>query len=134
MIFETTYTKRETILEINKLVGKPYSLLERLKMKGIGSKRMAISAISEEYQEYMNADHYMTHANIELRPKGIILHFRYKLESYAWPMPYGQVVVETTPILTFKSSGKFISFKNGMEVNKLFIDKIISTNMKVNQA
>lgn len=125
MIFETTYSKRETILEINQLVGNPYSFLDRIKMRGIGSKRMAISSISEEYEEYLNADHYMTHANIELRPKGIILHFRYKLESFAWPMPYSDLTIETSPVLKFRSSNKFISFNNGMEVNEEFLKKVI---------
>lgn len=125
MIYETTYSSREIALEINKLVGKPYSLLERIKMGGIGSKRMPIHNISEEYAEYLNAEHYITYANIELRPKGIVVHFRYKLESYSWPMAYDNLTIEKAPVLTLKSEDRFISFKDGLMLNEKFVEKII---------
>ncbi|MEQ8584053.1 MAG: hypothetical protein RIC30_15235 [Marinoscillum sp.] len=125
MILETTYNKRETIQQINQLVGKPYTLIQRLRMGGIGSKRMGISKISPEFAHYLKAGHYVTHANIELRPEGILIHFRFKLESYAWPMPYTGLEVATDPELTFTADGKFIAFKEGMKVNGPFIERMI---------
>ncbi len=126
MILETTYNKRETILQINQLVGKPYTLMQRLRMGGIGSGRMGISQVSPEYAHYLKAGHYITHANIELRPEGILIHFRFKLESYAWPMPYADLQISTDPELTFTSGGKFIVFKDGMKVNGSFIERMKS--------
>ena len=125
MILETTYTSREVTLQINGLVGKPFSLLERLKMGGIGSKRMPIAAISDEFQEFLKAAHYKTYANIELRPKGIIIHFRYKLESYAWPIAFHSLSIETKPEFLLRSEGKFISFEGGMQLNSAFIEKLL---------
>lgn len=124
MIFETTYNRRDIILSIEKLVGQPFSLIKRLKMGGIGSKRMHIETISQEYVEYMNPGHYVTYGNLELRPKGIIIHFRFKLESYAWPIPYDNLKIKTEPDLTFHIDDKFISFKQGMETNGPFIEKL----------
>ncbi|MEP4532324.1 MAG: hypothetical protein ABJ004_04510 [Cyclobacteriaceae bacterium] len=131
MILETTYTSREVTLQINGIVGEPYSLLERLKMGGIGSKRMPIAAISDEYQEYLKAAHYKTYANIELRPKGIIIHFRYKLESYAWPIAFHALSIETKPDLILQSEGKFISFEEGIKLNSAFIEKLLMRSKTV---
>ncbi|MFT6866957.1 MAG: hypothetical protein ACJA08_001795 [Cyclobacteriaceae bacterium] len=125
MIYETTYSSHQITIEINKIVGEAYSFLDRFKLNGIGSKRMPISSISPEFTEYLKADHYITYANIELRPKGIIIHFRYKLESYCWPMAYDKLVVETEPNLTLRSKDKFITFKDGLMLNGKFVDKLI---------
>ncbi|MFY0601005.1 MAG: hypothetical protein JXR03_15120 [Cyclobacteriaceae bacterium] len=125
MIFDTTYTKREITQEINKLVGKPFSIIDRIKMGGIGSKRMAITAISKEYEEYLNADHYITYGNIELRPSGILIHFRYKLESYTWPMSFEGLQIEVKPKLKLTHDDKFILFEDGFELNQKFLGRLI---------
>lgn len=124
MILETTYTNKETIRQINLLTGKPYTFRERWRMGGIGSKRMVIENISKEYEEYLNSSHYRTYANIELRPKGILLHFRLKLESYAWVMPYQDLKIEFGEKLTLHSDGKFVTFKDARENNEKFLTKL----------
>lgn len=124
MILETTYTNKETIRQINLLTGKPYSFRERWRMGGIGSKRMVISSISKEYEEYLNPSHYRTYANIELRPNGILLHFRLKLEAYAWVMPYAHLKIEFGNKLTLHSEGKFVSFQDARENNEKFLGKL----------
>lgn len=124
MILETTYNSQETIRQIDLLTGKPYSFRERWRMGGIGSKRMAIASISEEYQEYLNPSHYRTFANIELRPKGILLHFRLRLESYAWVMPYAHLKMDFGDQLTLHSEGKFVTFIDAYERNGKFLEKL----------
>lgn len=124
MFVETTYPSREITFQINKKVGKPYSLMERLKMGGIGSKRMSIEEVSPEYNEYLNPDYYVTHGNIELRPKGIIIHFRYKLESYTLVIAFDELKVETDNKLILRFGESFIKFKNGLEVNGKFITRL----------
>ncbi|SNT37029.1 hypothetical protein SAMN05421640_3607 [Ekhidna lutea] len=111
MIFDTSYSDKETTRQINLAVGLPFSWKQRWKMGGIGSRRMTITRISEEYQSYMNAKHYISTANIELRPKGIIIHFRHKLQAYSWIMPYNSLKTTYDNLLRLESDGKFIEFE-----------------------
>lgn len=46
MVFDTTYKNENFNDESAILVGKKFSLLERMKLKGIGSSRMIIKEIS----------------------------------------------------------------------------------------
>jgi hypothetical protein len=124
MILETTYSSRETEKQIDTLVGKPYSFRERWKMGGIGSKRMVVEKISAEYESYLNPSHYRTYANIELRPKGILLHFRVKLESYAWVMPYSNLKIDFGDKLTLRIDERFVTFNDARENNVKFLDKL----------
>lgn len=122
MLFDTSYHDKRIERQINDLAGKPFSLRERLKLRGIGSKRMVIQEISAAYQKYMNPDHYQSKANLELRPYGLIIHFRHKLQSYSWVMPYSQVEIKNEDHLFLGSNEKFIQFKDKLEAG--FLDKI----------
>lgn len=92
-------------------------------MGGIGSRRMTIHDISESYKQYLNAAHYITTANIELRPKGIIIHFRHKLQAYSWIMPYPSLSLQYQGSLRLESEGKFIQFDE--PENQKFIEQMI---------
>lgn len=123
MIFDTSYSDKETTRKINLSVGPPFSWKQRWKMGGIGSRRMTVSAISEDLKPYMNADHYVSTASIELRPKGIIVHFRHKLQVYSWIMPYNDLKIEYEHSLRLESKGKYIRFDR--PYNERFINRMI---------
>ena len=123
MIFDTSYSDKETTRKINHTVGDPFSWKQRWKMGGIGSRRMSISDISEENRIYLNADHYISNANIELRPKGIIIHFRHKLQAYSWVMPYTSLRIDYQESLRLESGGQYIQFDNPQ--NHRFIKQMI---------
>lgn len=125
MIYDTSYANKETTRRINKSVGVPFSFKERWKLGGIGSKRMVIEDISDDYKRYLNAEHYQSFANIELRPSGILVHFRHKLQANTWVMPYTALYIEIAEKLRLSSDGKFIQFKNGLEENEKFIKKMV---------
>ncbi|MFK7952311.1 MAG: hypothetical protein AB8B73_05650 [Ekhidna sp.] len=125
MIFDTSYTDKRIIRKINSAVGLPFGFKERWKLGGIGSRRMAIEEISPEYEKYLNADHYVSNANIELRPKGVLIHFRHKLQAYTWVMPYAHLKIEEGEKLKLTAEGKFIRFKNALEMNAKFIEKMV---------
>tara|TARA_R110002050_G_C8951667_1_gene513438 strand:+ start:4713 stop:4958 length:246 start_codon:yes stop_codon:yes gene_type:complete len=73
MILDTTYSNKEHNELINDLVGRPYSLLQSFKMKGIGSKRMIIEDASPNFQPYLNIVSDVNYANLEMRPKGLLV-------------------------------------------------------------
>ena len=123
MIFDTSYSDKETTRQINKAVGKPFSWKQRWKMGGIGSRRMTVNGISEELKQYMNAEHYISTASIELRPHGIIIHFRHKLQAYSWIMPYSELKIKYEHSLQLESKGKFIRFDD--PDNERFINRMI---------
>ncbi|MEQ8629113.1 hypothetical protein [Ekhidna sp.] len=123
MIFDTSYSDKEITRKINQAVGLPFSWKERWKMGGIGSRRMTIHEISEDYKKYLNADHYVSTASIELRPKGIIIHFRHKLQAYSWIMPFSTLKIEYDNSLRLESEGKHIYFDDPK--NDPFIKRMI---------
>ena len=126
MIFDTSYSDKETKRKIDSAVGTAFTWKARFKMGGIGSRRMTIHSISEEYKSYMNADHYISTANIELRPKGIILHFRHKLQAYAWIMPFESLTITYDGLLKLESDGRHIQFNDPQ--NDRFIKKMMDLN------
>ncbi|MEO9870937.1 hypothetical protein [Ekhidna sp.] len=128
MIFDTSYSDKEITRKIDKAVGQSFSWKDRWKMGGIGSRRMTIHDISEDYRKYVNAEHYISNASIELRPKGIIIHFRHKLQIYSWIMPYHSLQIQTIPYLRLESKRKFIRFDN--PDNEKFISLMISLSKK----
>ncbi|WP_258102981.1 hypothetical protein [Marinoscillum sp. MHG1-6] len=124
MIFETTYTNRDITQQINLHVGPAYGVWERIKMGGIGSKRMKVKDVNPEYADYFSLANRSSFANIELRPQGIIVHFKQKLESYAWVMPFETLTVETQPLLKLSSNNAFIIFDVSSVENQVIITKI----------
>lgn len=122
MLFDTSYSDKRITRQINEAVGMPYTWKDRWKMGGIGSRRMVIQSISESYQKYLNAEHYNSNANIELRPKGVIVHFRHKLQAYSWIMPYKDLVIEHKSSIVLKANGEFISF--AQDLDTAFISKM----------
>lgn len=74
MIIDSTAITPDLARKINKLVGKPFSLLVRLRMGGIGSHRMCVKAYSRGFENLLQRNSKLLYSNIELRPKGIIVH------------------------------------------------------------
>ena len=88
MLLNISYNDIKQKKEIDKLVGKPFSIKERLKMGGIGSEKLIISSASINIKNLLLLDNNINKCNIELRPKGIIVFFRSLLETYGLIIPY----------------------------------------------
>ena len=84
MIYNISYRDREIIREINNTIGKPFGVIERFKMKGIGSPRFILDTASEDVLKKLPSDESMVKISVELRPKGIIVHFKKFTEHYTW--------------------------------------------------
>ena len=93
MLKNVSYNNPKQEDEINNFVGKPFSLIERLKMKGIGSGKLLIVSASKEIENLLILDQNINQCNIERRPKCILIYFIVLLETYALIIPYYKLVI-----------------------------------------
>lgn len=128
MIFNTTYQNEDFDIHSKELLGKPYTLIQRIRMKGIGSGRMIIQELSEKLYPKQKEFSEVNYGNIELRPKGILVHFTHRLERFSWCVPYYKLVIYNANSFSIHANGNFIKFiknKNYRE-NKKFIQRMIT--------
>ena len=135
MIFNTTHSSKENKESINEFVGKSYGFIESIKLKGIGSKRMVIDNVSPNLKQYLNTVSDNNYANLELRPKGVLIHITKGLQNFTWAIPYYQLVIYRTNGSSIHAQGKFIHFKNNrmFKENKLFFDKLLNEKIKFDE-
>lgn len=93
MLLNVSYNKKDITQKINQAVGKPFSLIERFRRKGIGSTKLIITQTSQQISELLALDNNRNQCNVEMRPNGIIVGFRSILESYALIIPYHKLVM-----------------------------------------
>ena len=132
MILNTTHNNPEHKQIIADLVGESFSLVQKLKMKGIGSKRMIIDEVSPNMQSMMNRVSDINYANIELRPNGILVRINQGLKNFTWIIPYYQLVIYKVNGSSLHAQGRFIHFRNSktFRENKGFFDKLLDEKVK----
>ncbi len=132
MILDTSYTNKEQIELINDLVGKPFGLMQSIKMKGVGSKRMMIEDASPNMKQYLNLVADINYANLELRPLGILIRINKGLRTFTWVIPYYQLVIYKTNGSSIHAQGRFIHFRKNQtfKENKAFFDKLLNEKVK----
>jgi len=126
MVLDTTYRNRENTKTINGLVGHPFGLLQSIKLKGIGSKRMIIDEVSPNLIKYLNTVSDINYGSIELRPNGILLFINKGLRNFTWIIPYYQLYIYKTNGISIHAQGKFVHFKNNRtrNENQFFFKKL----------
>ena len=131
MVLNTTYTNKENEALMIQLVGKPFSFLKQLQMRGIGSGRMIIDKVSPKLERALLNGPDINYANIELRPKGILVRITRRLDNFTWIIPYYQLYTYMTSGLSIHGQGEFLHFRNDRfyKGNKEFIKKML--NLKV---
>ncbi|MBT8316479.1 MAG: hypothetical protein HKP59_02520 [Lutibacter sp.] len=127
MVFDTTYNNEDFNEQSVLLLGKSFSFLERIKQGGIGSSRLIIESISPKLDLGKLKFSETDYGNIELRPKGIIVHYTRKLERFSWIIPYYRLVIYNSQFFSIHANGNFIQFSKNKNyiANKKFIDKMI---------
>lgn len=127
MIFNTTYKNTDYDIESALLIGKKFSLYERIRQGGIGSSRLLIKSISSNLNLAKLKFSEIDYGNIELRPKGIIVHFTNKLDRFSWIIPYYRLVIYNAQFFSIHGNGGFIKFSKTMNYsqNKKFISNMI---------
>ncbi len=132
MLFNTSYTNKEYTKESIHILGKAFSFFEKIKIGGIGSGRLVIEELSTKLQPKNRQTAAINYANIELRSKGIIIHFTNRLDRYSWIIPYYRLVIYSAKTFSIHSNGHFIKFKKNKNYldNKKFLDKVVDLKIK----
>lgn len=132
MILNTTHYEYKHKAIISNLVGKSFSLIEKLKLRGVGSKRMIVDKVSPNMQSMVNQVSSITYANIELRPNGILVMLNKGLKNFTWIIPYYQLVIYKTNWCSVHAQGRFVHFANSktFRENKKFFYKLLNEKVK----
>ncbi len=131
-IFKTSYNDKKINRLINEAVGESYSFAERWKLRGIGSKRLVVSAASSDFEVARNPEHYQTVVSIELRPKGLLVYFRKKIDNYTAVFPFHKLVINKTNDVQLQLGNASITFADGYVKDKLFFDKVRKDDESMN--
>jgi hypothetical protein len=91
MIYNLSHNDRAIQAEVDTKLGKAFGLVERFRMGGNGSPALLIAGADEEIDALLPHDGSLRKCNIELRPNGLILGFKKRLETYGWVIPYYQL-------------------------------------------
>ncbi|MGY5848221.1 hypothetical protein ACW6QP_12495 [Salegentibacter sp. HM20] len=88
MLLNISYNRQKIQEKIYAEVGPPFTLFERMKLKGTGSPKLHITTASIDIHNLLVLDNNAKTCNVEMRPKGIIVMFRSLLETYALVIPF----------------------------------------------
>ena len=110
---------------IDELVGTSFSMLTKIQMGGTGSEKMEILACSRFFQEALNKHQQTNYSSIEIRTRGIIVHFNNAKSYFVWCVPYYHLSVYKTSSLSIHGAGKIIKFKVNQTKNKSFIRNLL---------
>ncbi|WP_027395857.1 arginyl-tRNA synthetase [Aquimarina latercula] len=135
MLLETTYRNKKNKALINDLVGKPFSILNAIKLKGIGSKRMIIEDVSPNLKKVINSISDVNYGSIELRPNGILIAINKGLQNFTWAIPYYQFYLYNTNGISIHAQGKFVHFRNNRthQENASFFKKLMRLKVEYDQ-
>lgn len=135
MILNTTHTNPEHKKIIADKVGQEYSLVQKLKFKGVGSKRMIIDEVSPNMSSMMNIVSDLNYGSVELRPKGILIRINQGLKNFTWIIPFYQLVIYKTNGSSIHAQGKFVHFRDNktFKENKKFFDKLMNEKVKYDE-
>ena len=128
MIYNTTHPNEDYTIETNAVLGKSFSFLEKLKMGGVGSGRMMLAEVSPKLQLKEKRFSEIDYGNIEIRPKGIIVHYTNGLDRFAWAIPYYRLVIYHSTFFSIHAEGHFLKFIKNIKYreNKKFINKMVN--------
>ena len=126
-LYNITYKNKETDKEINAEMGTPFGLIEKLRLGGIGSRRMIIENFSEDLKSLALKVSGIQYANIELRPNGVIVHINQGIYTHAWTIPYLRLSIFNGDFFTIHGGGSHIQFnkEKSWKENKEFLQKIV---------
>ena len=109
---------------VERLLGNRYSFICRLKNSNCRSNKMSIP----EWLDSSGALDQIAELScfIELRPTGILIHLKQSNQNFLWPIPFYQLIVYKTKVITLHADGKFIRFHlRDFNLNNSFFRKMM---------
>ena len=133
-IYNISYKDKETDKLINEEMGNAYSLIKKLQLGGIGSRRLIIEYFSENMNHLKLKVSGLQYGNIEIRPKGIIIHINQGIYTYAWTIPFFRLSVYNGDFFTIHGNGDYIQFnkEKSWKENRNFLQKLIQLKSEYN--
>jgi hypothetical protein len=118
MVFDTTHPNEDFVLFANSNVGPAFSLIERLKLGRIGSRRMMIQGYSEGFELLKNNLQDLLYGNIELRPQGIIVYATNGGKRMGWVIAYHELIIFDSDYFSIHAHGLVIKFEKNRNYNE----------------
>ena len=115
MIKNLSYNSKKNKALLFNLVGRSLSLIERFKLRGIGSNKLLITDASKDIIDLLRLDNNINYCNIEIRKNGIIIRFRSLLETYGLIIPFYKLVI-------YKGESKIYSLYKDQYFIKVLIE------------
>jgi len=117
---------------IKDLVGKPFSFIQALKMKGIVCKNLMIDEVSPNMKDYLYDQRDKNSADLELRRFGIVIKINNGTKFYAWVVPFHQMVIYKANGISIHAQGRYIrlGFNKGNTKIKACFDKLMDLRLK----
>ena len=125
MIINTADIDKELRYEINKMVGRPFSVRAIMKIGTIGSSRMPVTKYSKRFMELLSSTSDTVFASIGLRPKGIIVMVSKSHNNFSWIIAYHHLSVFKTDTLNIHAGGEHLNLLLKQDQNQKFIKKLL---------
>ena len=113
---------------IDETLGKSFSFIERLKMGGNGCRRMVVEEASPDIWNKIKDHPGLHYSSIELRPKGIIVFFKFNLRDFSWIIPYYQLAIYKSQHFSIHADGHFVKYRldSVFPANEKFIERMMN--------
>lgn len=112
------------------MVGKSFSIFSKKRWQGIGSERLLVVGAKGKLAQIFQDKYRQNFANIELRPGGIIVRIRYRLEVYGLVIPYRHLTLfkSNKGEITIFDQAEKVTLRNyqGRALNKGFLNKLLT--------
>lgn len=101
-------------------------------MGGVGSGRMVIDEASPKLEMTLINGSDLNYANIELRPKGILVRITRRHDNFTWIIPYYHLHIYKTTGLSVHGQGQYLHFRSNQMLyrNKPFFRKLSSLKLE----
>ncbi len=132
MLLNVSYNRPKIKKQIDDAVGKPFSLMQRIKMKGIGSGKLLIDSTSIQIHNLLILDNNQNICGIEMRPNGILVSFRSLLETYALVIPFYKLKIYKgqSDVYSIYKDEYFIKVKMKEKRNHRFMQKLLDFKLQ----
>ena len=132
MIIDTTVMSKALKSKINELVGKPFSVLKIMKIGAIGSHRMIVDNYSLEFNDFLTRSSDLNYCNMELRPKGVIVHLSKDRTRFSWIIPYYRLSIFESKQFSIHAEGQYLRINRDKrwKMNTKFLAKMLILKQK----